>query len=316
MDVFNRAVFVSGPPRSGTTIAARVLNTHPSIFNYIDDHVHECWALYYYRSRQGLVQEIRKGQVDKEEARKRLNARHIQDRRLLGIAPSPKTANMPEAPPPLRPGQPVNEADKKLQRHNVPLDNLPADWRLCLKSPELSFVLPEIAELFPEAIFVLVYRPVAEIAESMVRKGRTVKKMAVYQRRWQEEKNSDGSLRPPPGVPGKWQRLWNGVSDVKRCAIYAASYLESLINGLNTLDPSRYFVYNHTDFRAQPELILQALAAFLKLPASGFNGISGMLDAGAPHIPAELTAELSELEDTLGIKHLETSIKSRCRYLK
>jgi hypothetical protein len=314
MDIFNRTVFVSGPPRSGTTIAARVLNTHPSIFNYIDDHVHECWALYYYRTRVGLVQDIRTGQMAKEEAWERLQAHLIQDHRLQGVAPSSKTKHMPDAPPPLRPGQPASEADKKLRRHSVGFDTLPANWRLCLKSPEISFVLPQMAELFPEAVFVLAYRPVVEIAESMVRKGRTVKKVAVYQRRWREEKNSAGSLAPPPGIPEKWQWLWNDVSDFKRCAIYAASYLESLVDGLNKLDPSRFFVYNHSNFRTQPEQILQAIAAFLKLPAAGFNGISGMLDAGAPHIPVELTAELSELEDTLKVKQLETSIKSHCVY--
>ena len=308
MDLFSRTVFVSGPPRSGTTFAARALNTHPAIFNYIDDHVHECWDLYYYRTRVGLIQDIRMGRTVKEEARTRLASHIFQGGRLHGVAPSAKTENSPPTPPPRRPGQPINEADQKLLRHSVAMEDLPDDWRLCLKSPEISFVLPEIAALFPKAVFVLVYRPVVEIAESMHRKGLTVKKVAVYQRRWHEEKRSDGTLQPPPGIPEAWQPLWNHVSDFKRCAIYAASYMKSLGEGLAKIDASRFFIYNHADFRRQPEKIIHMIAEFLKLPAAGFDGIGGLLDADAPEIPAGLEAEMSELEKELRIKDLETAI--------
>lgn len=312
MDRIDRILFVTGPPRSGTTIAARALNTHPVIFNHIDDHVHECWDLYYYRTRRGLVQDIRDGRIEADTARKRLMEHIIHDRHLVGVAPSSKTESFPDAPPPQRPGQEMIEADRKLRRQNIPLHDCPDDWRLCLKSPEISFVLPEMAALFPKASFVLVTRPVLEIAESMYRKGRTVKKVAVYQRRWHQEKHPDGTLQAPPGVPANWEVLWNGASDFKRCAIYAASYMKSLLDGLKTLNPGRYFVYNHTEFRSQPQTILREIAEFLQLPTTGFNTINALIDAQAPHIPEALSEEMSELEETLGIKQLEASLDEYC----
>ena len=58
-DILNRLIFIGGSPRSGTTFAAQSLNHHPNIMTAIDDHVFECWRLFYYRTRVGLIQQIR-----------------------------------------------------------------------------------------------------------------------------------------------------------------------------------------------------------------------------------------------------------------
>ena len=177
-EILDRTIFAGGPPRSGTSFAAQSLNHHPLIAAAIDDHVFECWGLYHYRSRTGLVQRFRSGPVDAGEARMILKNHLFSDSRLLGAALSEKTkgfAPLSEKNVFFREGV-RSVLDENLERRIIPVAEFHSDWNLCLKSPEISFVLPELSVCFPKARFVLVYRPIFEIADSMYRLENRVKK--------------------------------------------------------------------------------------------------------------------------------------------
>lgn len=313
-DIFDRTFFIGGPPRSGTTFAARYLNMHQAVVTAIDDHVFECWTLYYYRTRVGLVRDIRENRIDCQHSRQMLGQRLLTDGHLTGIASSGKVSAQPLEPPPARPGESPTEADSLIRRHRVPLDAMPETWRLCVKSPEISFVLHDMASIFPEAKFIVVHRPVAEIAESMYRKGNTVKKVAVFQRRWQDEIDANGKRIPPPGVPTEWMPLWDTVTDFQRCAIMAASYLKALTDDLPQMEKESFFVYSHADLRRHPGKILPALAEFMNIEPREFHPPDRVLNTQTPQIPEALTGELAALETVLNIGERERIIRNLQTY--
>ncbi len=305
-NILNRLILIGGPPRSGTTFAAGSLNSHPRIVTAIDDHVYECWALYYYRTRVGLVQDIRAQSpgINRESVKRRLREHLVSGDGFTGIAPSVKTGGCPSAPLPVRPGVEAGRADYNLNRCSFPLGRFGEEWRLCLKSPEISYVLPQLAALLPGAKFVLVYRPIVEIAESMYRKGLTVKKVSVFHKRWEGERDETGELVPPPGVPGEWSHLWPGVSDFQRCVINAAAYLRALVEGVKQLPAGRVFVYNHAHMRECPAEVFGGLASFLGVEESGFRSAVETLKVKAPEISLELIDSLKEMEDVLSLNEL------------
>lgn len=234
------------------------------------------------------------------------------DNHLIGAAPSNKTAGCSQvakinSP---YPGSIRSVLDKNLGRLAIPLEQFSNDWRLCLKSPEISFVLPLLATHFPDSRFVLVYRPLSEIAESMYRIGNLVKKFPVFHKRWLLEKDESGKLIPPPGVPDKWATLWQGASDFQRCVIYSASYVNGMLEGISELSPDRYFIYNHAQLRESPEHIYQQLAAFLNIDTSGFKPAVTQLNTGTPSIQPELTMQFNEIEIKLHIKQMIEQIDS------
>ena len=311
-EILNRIVFVGGPPRSGTTFAAKSLNLHPGFVTAIDDHVYECWGLYYYRERSGLVQELRLRQLSPEEAHKILKNHLFAADQLVGAAPSGKTKNFPRVAKSISlfPGSVRSVLDNDLVRHLIPLSQFSSDWRLCLKSPEISFVLPQLARNFPGAKFVLVYRPIVEIAESMYRIGNSVKRFRVYHKRWIEEKTEAGEFILPPGVPPEWNKLWQTASDFQRCVIYAASYLRGLLEGVSELACDRYFIFNHADLRNTPRQIFQSLAQFLLVEVSGFQTAEAHLKADKPMIEAQLEEEYSAIEAELDLKKITHKMES------
>jgi Sulfotransferase family len=307
--LFRRTLFVSGPPRSGTKTAAQSLNLHPRIWTAIDDHVFESWALYYYRTREGLVERLRRQGIGQREARKILANHLVRRRKLVGIAPSPKAAAYPRAELPARPDSATVPLDSRLLRYQVPLNRLGRGHYLCLKSPEISFVLPQMAKIFPRAKFVLVYRPLLETAESMHRRGHAVRDFPVYHRRWREETDEKGEPVMPPGVPAKWSGLWGSVSDFGRCLIYAASYLEAMTAGLREIPPGRRFVYNHADLRADPELVFSRLARFLDIERAGFDAAVHEIRTNPPLIQPNLREEFDALAARLDIPRLTKQVE-------
>ncbi len=304
--ILERIIFVAGPPRSGTTFAAKSLNLHPSVMAAIDDHVYECWGLYHYRDRTGLVQELRTRTLSTDEVKDRLTRHLVDGDNLVGAAPSPKTSGYPEisAADTRSPGTIRSLKDSNLVRHSFPLDRFSEKWYLCLKSPEISFVLPQLAEHFPTAKFVLVYRPAIEIAESMYRIGNLVKRFPVYHERWKQEKKETGELLPPPGVPTEWYALWQNTADFQRCVIYTAGYIRAIVEGTSMLSPHRFLVYNHAHLRNQPGETWQKLAQFLDIEVSGFQSAQPHLKAQPPVIPPHLEKELQEIEEKLDLNRL------------
>jgi hypothetical protein len=312
IEILDRTIFVGGPPRSGTTFAAKSLNLHPAIVTAIDDHVYECWGLYYYRDRVGLVQDLRTRQLTPEEVKESLKNHLIVENRLIGAAPSVKTAGCPQVAKieSLFPGSVRSVLDKDLGRYTIPLEQFSNDWRLCLKSPEISFVLPQLASHFPASRFVLVYRPISEIAESMYRIGNMVKRFPVFHKRWFEEMNESGELIPPPGVPAEWNNHWQKASDFQRCVIYAAAYIHGMLEGVGHLSLDRYLIYNHAHLRNSPDKIHQRLADFLKIDASGFKPAVTQLKTGLPSIHPKLTEEYLEIEAELTLKMMMNQIET------
>lgn len=308
-DISDRMVLVGGPPRSGTTFAARSLNLHPDIMTFIDDHRYECWTLYYYKTRTGLVRQMRENKVLAEDIRKIIFKRMIKENHFWGIASSEKTAPFPLAPIPIRSDSPPTKQDLKLIRRNVPLRFFHNGMYLCLKSPEISFVLPQLAQALAKARFVIVYRPLIEIAESMFRKGNEVK-MPIFHNRWNLERDINGELIPPPGVPGYWHELWKRGSDFYRCILYAASYTGALIEGINKISPKRVFVYNHLDLRKEPLQVFANLADFLGVDSSGFNYAVSELQKTDPEIEPGLKSEYERIESRLNLKTLAAGMES------
>lgn len=312
IDILERTIFVGGPPRGGTTFATKSLNHHPGIVAAIDDHVYECWGLYYYRDRVGLVQDLRTRQLTSEEVKESLKNHLIVENRLMGAATSIKTVDCSQV---ARIDSPYLSSvrsilDKDLGRHAIPVDQFPNDWRLCLKSPEITFVLPQLASHFPDSKFVLVYRPVSEIAESMYRLGNSVKKFPVFHKRWLEEKDESGILVPPPGVPTEWNRLWGKASDFQRCVIYATAYIRGMLDGVSQLSPDRYLIYNHAHLRNSPHKIYERLAAFLNVDASGFQPAVTQLKSDRPEIHPKLAKEYSKIEVKLSIKPIMQQVEA------
>jgi hypothetical protein len=311
-EILERIIFVGGPPRSGTTFAAKSLNLHPSVMAAIDDHVYECWGLYYYRDRVGLVQELRTRQISPVEVKNNLRNHLFRDNRLIGAAPSAKTTGCPEisiidSP---YPGSVRSLKDSNLVRYSFPLDQFSNEWYLCLKSPEISYVLPQLADHFPTAKFVLVYRPIIEIAESMYRLGDRVKRFPVFHERWKQEKGENGELLPPPGVPTEWYALWQKATDFQRCVIYTASYIQAIVDGTSVLPPHRFLVYNHAQLRNQPENIFKKLAQFLDIEVSGFQPALPHLQIHTPPIPLHLEEELKEVAEKLELNRLVQKIEA------
>jgi len=363
--ILERLILAGGPPRSGTTLLAMLLNSHPHIATAIDNSVYESWALYYYRSRQGLVQQLRTRNMPPDEIRSFLLQNLIKDNYVYGIAPSQKTAPYPAVPPPIRPDsedanrerielKPSSSRQLKLAlkqlrggesllerkealltardlprqivvafkrfvhklaltsqptgthqgltRYRLPVALFRAELHLCLKSPEIVFVLPQLTTALPKAKFVLVYRPVIEIAESMYRKGFEWQ-LPSYHRRWRQELGENGNMVAPPGVPPAWQELWKVVSDFQRCVIYATSYLRAMVLGLLTIQPSRVFVYSHAKLRSKPWVVLEPLAQFLDVDYRGFQDAVRIVRNDAPVIPYDLVTQYEEIESQIGIRN-------------
>jgi hypothetical protein len=309
--ILERLLLVGGPPRSGTKLAAWILNAHPRIVTAVDDHVNECWALYHYPSRQGLVQELRAGPVSRAEMIGRLQGHLFDAGHLVGAAPSAKTSRMPLSKCPGSLAAMTPGPGGKIVRHSFPLECFGTDGYLCLKSPEISFVLPELAGILDSARFILVYRPIIEIAESMHRMGNLVRRFPVFHRRWDVEKSSDGRRIPPPGVPQEWSALWQAVTGFQRCVIYAASYVRAMNEGMDLLPGGRFFLYDHARMRAHGDELFRALASFLDVEASGFAPAGKEIRGDAPAIPAQLRAEYEEMTAVLPLEELMQRLDAR-----
>jgi hypothetical protein len=304
--LFSKLVLIGGPPRSGTTLLAKLLNAHPEIVLAVDNSMYECWGLYYYRQRTGLVHELRTREVPTEEAQRILWEHLVKRGQLWGVADSPPLSAYPRVPAPVRPRGvrknllrrvKLSSTKSKLVRRRIPLEALRSRY-LALKSPEIVFVLPQLAQAFPKAKFVLVYRPLLEVAESMWRKGHEWKQ-ASYHKRWRQEVDRSGNPLVPPGVAEEWHPLWERTSDFQRCILYATSYLRALVIGVQRLSPGRFFLYDHALLRGSPSQVLAPLAAFLDLPLSGFEAGNRMVSSQSASIPSRFQREFDGFQAQL-----------------
>lgn len=299
-NTLNRLVFLGGPPRSGTTLAMRILEGHPDILGISDDHVHESWPLYYYGDHSGLVADLRRG-IDSESARSRLLSELIPNGFLEGIADSPYTEMLPLSSLRQRPDGRILPADKERVRRACPPGSIPRNTRICLKSPEITHVLPQLAEAFPGALFVLVFRPIPETAESMFRMGNRVSKVAVFHKRWRRDEAAGEENAIPPAIPPEWRKIWSESEDFPRCVMNAASYIRAIAEYSRHIPEERLFVYNHADLRSHPERILAPMADFLKIDSEPLIAASGLVRRTFPEIPADLVRESGKWLRRLGM---------------
>jgi hypothetical protein len=340
--ILDRLILAGGPPRSGTTLLAKLLNSHSEIVTAIDNDVYECFGLYYYRSRVGLVQQLRISELSPDETQRYLLQHIVRDDSVWGIAPSEKVASYPLVPPPIRPDsirmnrdqagprrsfvkktkqilrcfvpklfltQQPSVTHQGLTRHRIPLELFRKNLYLCLKSPETVFVLPQLATALPKAKFVLVHRPVIEIAESMYRKGFDWQ-LPSYHRRWAKELDENGNYVAPPGVPEQWHTLWQTVSDFQRCIIYATSYLRSEVFEVPKIPSDRVFLYDHTELRATPAAVLESLAKYLDVDFDGFEKVIRTIQKDVPVIARDLKAEYDEIESQIGVRDWAAKVAS------
>jgi len=130
----------------------------------------------------------------------------------------------------------------------------------------------------------------------------------VFNRRWEGEMDGEGRLLPPPGVPAEWTDLWRQATGFQRCLLNAAAYAGALVAGCAPLPRERFFVYDHARLRTRPEPILEALAAFLALEASGFSGVAGALRRDVPVLSRELQAQVEPVREKLGLDALDDGL--------
>lgn len=324
--LLDRLILAGGPPRSGTTLIAKLLNSNPNIVTAIDNNVYESWGLYHYQSRTGLIQLLRTGEMSSQQVKEYLLRYIVKNNEVWGIANSDKVASYPKVSFPKRPSaissdgvrieakrnflERVGNVPKRLSnriisrkkrpmRHRLPVDVFRDRFYLCLKSPEIVFVLVRLAKTLPQAKFVLVYRPVIEIAESMYRKGFEWK-LPSYHKRWSQELNEKGEMVAPPGVPQEWHELWKTVSDFQRCVIYATSYLRAMVKEIPEIPSRRVFVYDHTNLRKNPSEVLLLLSEFLGFSYDGFANSIGRIRDDEPIIINDLLAEYNEIDSMIG----------------
>jgi hypothetical protein len=97
---FSKLILAGGLPRSGTTLLAEILDSHPNIALAFDTGMsYECGGLYFFRWNTGLVQEMRTRQVSRIEAQRHLAEHLIKDSMLWGVKTSPKTRRFPRVGP-------------------------------------------------------------------------------------------------------------------------------------------------------------------------------------------------------------------------
>ncbi len=333
-NLLNRLIFAGGPPRSGTTLLAKILNRHANVVTSIDNGNWETRALYYYREESGLVRQLRENNPSPENVRQYLADQFIEGDDVVGIAFSPKVSACPQMPPldrsPESASLPSKDKDnpiknpikrfrkgvkrffKKqnlaprpathsvLDRRRVSLSRFQRDLSLCLKSPEISFVLPQLTRILPNSRFILVYRPVVQIAESMYRKG--FEWRFSYHKRWRAELDTHGNSIPPPGVFKDWHHLWETASDFQRCVIYAASYIRAMAKDIDFISPRKRFIYDHRKLQKNPRGVLSSLAEFLNIDENKFGDHTSIRREG-PAIDHKLMHQYHGIKNPLSLGH-------------
>ncbi|MBP7865990.1 MAG: sulfotransferase [Acidobacteria bacterium] len=311
-------MLITGPPRSGTTFLTRSLGEQPTLRALIDDAVYERWSLYYYPTRTGLAADLRRGAIEAEDARDCLMADLVSGDTLRGVAASPHTAGYPRSSPPRRPDGTADPRDARLDRRDIPLAEIPWGTRFILKSPELSFVMPAMADALPGVRWIAVVRPLEEIAESMYRKGNSVQR-PVFHRRWASERDAEGRPAPFPGIPDAWADRWRSGAPADWCALAAAAYVRALADTLPGLPAGTWHLHDHARLRREPSSTLGALAAFLGIAEPPLAWVALSIKAGVPQPPPEIveacrrvrsdpqTGEAFDRLETLSRKALEGS---------
>lgn len=301
---FQQLILVAGPPRSGTAVTARSLNEHPRILTVSDDHVSECWGLYQYRTRTGLIQRLRDGEIPagSPRAQQELYSYLVNDGFLRGVEPSGKTAGWPvSTPEEAGAGHPVRSVrDRNLIRHMTPVAELDPERWLCLKSPEISLVIPQLAQAFPSARFIVICRSLEEIACSMYCLGESVNRFPVFHRRWAEEKNNAGQWQPPPAVPPGWISLWQRADGFERCVLNAGAYLKSLAEGLHAIPRNRFRLFSHQALKINPVKVFQQWGSLLNLDPDGFGPALGQIQNSPVDVPQKLMKKCRKIRPAIG----------------
>ena len=150
--------------------------------------------------------------------------------------------------------------------------------RFAEKNPENCFVLPFLAETFPDARFIQIIRDGRDVAVSHAEKP------------WLSSRSAGSGRRGRGGQPwGPWARWWvederaeefAGVSDTRRAAWSWRRYTASAREGLAALPADRSLTVRYEDVVRDPGAAAESVARFL----------------GHPSAPAELRAAFARAD--------------------
>ena len=125
------------------------------------------------------------------------------------------------------------------------------DLRLAEKTPRNSFIIPFLAETFPNAKFIHIIRDGRDVALSLTRKP------------WYNNELNGSIMREPGGyLCGSTPRFWveperdrefETTDNIHRCIWLWRRYIEAATAGMNSLSPGQGFELRYEDLVTNPE---------------------------------------------------------------
>lgn len=246
-----KPIFIVGCMRSGTSMLAELLGTHPDII-YCGFELKEIW------SKAGNVP-----------------------------MSSPKTfdttcPSLDEND--IRPGQLeqlTNAFQKKMERVSR-WENKSSKGIFLNKNPHFSNKMPFINGLFPDARFIWIYRDLPSVTASMK------KLFHIFIHYWPKKENEDSArcwIYPYEGIPEDIDasRIFPG-GDVKYFAEYWFESNKAVSEFLTTIPEERYYIIKEEDLVAHPEKMIGECFQFLELPVHVPETMIKKIDSNRNHL--------------------------------
>jgi hypothetical protein len=252
MRLISEPIILVGAPRSGTSILFHVLSSHPDLWSLYRES-HSLMAGRYEPLRGGRDSHVLTEHDLDERAARELEAAYFRAAGNLEAAPRiagrvvPLIARAKLAPWISRVGG---------SRKEPPI-------RLVEKTPENSFRIRFLRQLFPDARFVLVGRdPRASIA-SMYRGWHQPRKFKMSSLPSDFHIVGYRGSRWSFGLPPGW-RSWSGRTLMEICALQWTSYVEHCLRDLGTDDPAVLRI-RYEDLVRRPAEVLPAVADWARI---------------------------------------------------
>lgn len=233
-DSFKKPIFIAGCMRSGTTMLAELLGTHPNII-YCPFELKEVW------SKAG-------------------NVPMSSPRTFDTTCPSLNEND-------ISPGQ-IEQLTHAFQEQMdivCKRENKSRDGVFLNKNPHFCNKMPFINGLFPDARFIWIYRDLPSVTASM-------KKLFNFFIHYWPLKENDQSARcwiyPFEGIPENIDasRIFPG-GDVRYFAEYWYENNKAVSDFLTTIPEERFLIIKEEDLTAAPQKIISDCLQFLELPA-------------------------------------------------
>ena len=141
--------------------------------------------------------------------------------------------------------------------------HMDADLRFAEKTPQISFILPFLAQVFPDAKFVHIIRDGRDVALSLAEKP------------WHRSEEKNSMIRDPDGyLCGPWARFWvetdraeefEHTNNLHRCVWIWRRHIEEILKASATFPPEQYHVLKYEDLIRAPIPEAQKLLSFLEI---------------------------------------------------